>query len=177
MSPEQIRRQPYGFKVDIWAIGCVIYTLCHLEAPFLGDNFLTLGHSITTLNPKPLPAKYSPSLQGLVNIMLEKDQNIRPKIKEIIKMIPSSIRARYKKPCNSIINEIKEKEKNPKVEILPLISPYKRTSQYIIKEGFQTLIIPERKKHIKDIPDLPRAYSRNLDKSRSKTTVHDLYKV
>ena len=135
MSPEQIRRQPYGFKVDIWAIGCVIYTLCNLEAPFLGDNLLTLGHNITSLIPKPLPAKYSPTLQGLVNLMLEKDQNIRPKIKDIFTFIPSSIQARYKKPLNNVYTERKETKETPeslKVDTLPLISPYKRNSQYQI---------------------------------------------
>ena len=30
LSPELIKQQPYDFKIDIWAFGCVIYYLASL---------------------------------------------------------------------------------------------------------------------------------------------------
>ena len=173
MSPEQIRRQPYGFKVDIWGIGCIIYTLCTLDAPFIGDNFLTLGYNITTNAPKAIPPRYSPNLQSLVNSLLEKDQSVRPHIKETIKMIPTTIRNRYRKPENIIPAAVKTQ----KIEPLPLLSPNKRPSPPKLREGFHSLIVSARKFNPHETPDLPRSFSRNLDKSRSRATVNDLYNI
>ena len=34
LSPEMIKHQPYDYKVDIWAIGCVLYNLAALRPPF-----------------------------------------------------------------------------------------------------------------------------------------------
>lgn len=36
LSPELIKQKPYSFKVDVWALGCVIYHLAALEPPFAG---------------------------------------------------------------------------------------------------------------------------------------------
>lgn len=177
MSPEQIRHQPYGFKVDVWAIGCVIYSLCSLESPFSGDNLITLGHNITTLTPKPLPPRYSPNLQTLVSMLLEKDQNLRPKIKEVIRCIPASTKTRYKKPLENY-----NPERVIKTEILPVIVPQKTQvsktavdkSAYITHDYMHGLTVSARKFNISDTPELPRSISRNLNKSRSRTTVSDL---
>lgn len=173
MSPEQIRRQPYGFKVDIWGIGCVVYTLCSLEAPFIGDNFLTLGHNITTVTPKPIPPRYSPSLQSLLHLLLEKDHSLRPKIKEVIRMIPTNIKNRYRKPDNKMNFIVK----TMKVETLPALSPVKPPSPLKLRENLHSLISAARKFNPCEAPDLPRSFSRNLDKSKSRATVNDLYNI
>ena len=34
LSPEVIRQHPYDFRVDIWALGCVAYSLSTLTTPF-----------------------------------------------------------------------------------------------------------------------------------------------
>ena len=170
MSPEQIRHQPYGLKVDIWAIGCVLYNLCTLEAPFSGDNLLTLGHNITNMNPKPLPHRYSPRLQGFVNLLLEKDQDARPKIKDVIKLIPNSIKTRYQKPVEVIAGEGKTN-----VGTLPMLSPVKNVSVRV--EPVKNFTISHRKFHITDAHEFPRSISRNLNNSKSRTTVYDLYNV
>ena len=149
-----------------------MYTLCNLEAPFIGDNLITLGHNITTMTPKPLLPRYSPSLQGLVNLLLEKNHNIRPNVKEMIKMIPASVKNRYKKPAESYNFIVKIQ--NP--QTLPVLYPSK-PCQRKPSETFQGLNISARKFNISDTPELPRTISRNLDKSKSRTTVHDLYKV
>lgn len=33
-SPEQIRKQPFNFKVDIWALGCLLHYLACQQPPF-----------------------------------------------------------------------------------------------------------------------------------------------
>jgi NIMA (never in mitosis gene a)-related kinase 1/4/5 len=33
-TPEQIKGQPFDFKIDIWALGCVMYYMACKKAPF-----------------------------------------------------------------------------------------------------------------------------------------------
>jgi NIMA (never in mitosis gene a)-related kinase len=42
-SPELIRRQPYDYKTDMWALGCVMHYMACLEHPFLA-NPIKKGH-------------------------------------------------------------------------------------------------------------------------------------
>lgn len=34
MAPEQISGQGYGFGVDYWALGILVYAMLHIETPF-----------------------------------------------------------------------------------------------------------------------------------------------
>jgi len=46
MAPELIVKKPYGYKVDVWACGCVLYSmLCGMMA-FDGDSKKELHQSI-----------------------------------------------------------------------------------------------------------------------------------
>lgn len=33
-SPEVLRKQPFDFKIDLWALGCIIHYIACLEIPF-----------------------------------------------------------------------------------------------------------------------------------------------
>lgn len=33
-APEMIQHLPYSFEVDLWALGCVFYSLANLKHPF-----------------------------------------------------------------------------------------------------------------------------------------------
>ena len=52
LAPELVKQQPYDFKADIWALGCVLYTLAALDSPFKAPNFTALGYQITNKSPK-----------------------------------------------------------------------------------------------------------------------------
>ena len=84
LSPEMIKQQPYDYKIDIWGLGCILYTLASHDAPFLGSNLITLGMSIINRTPKPLPGIYSRKLNNLVLLLLEKKPEDRPDISQVI---------------------------------------------------------------------------------------------
>ena len=91
LAPELVRQVPYDLKVDIWALGCVLYQVSCMEAPFVGDNLISLGYSIVNRRPKQLPPNYSARLNDFVMILLSKKPQDRPGIKEVIKMLPNQL--------------------------------------------------------------------------------------
>ena len=77
MSPEVFAHQPYGSKIDVYSLGCSLYELCHFSAPRLplpGVN--QMGEIFTELKDMPPknPGNYSPELENLIRLMIEKDQ-------------------------------------------------------------------------------------------------------
>lgn len=54
MSPEQIKGERCGPKTDIYAVGCVMYTMLAGNPPYTGDNPLAVMYQHMTAEPKPL---------------------------------------------------------------------------------------------------------------------------
>lgn len=73
MSPEVCQNDPYSFKSDVWALGCVLYELCTLKHAFSADNLLGLVYKIVRDTQDPIPSIYSKELQGLINDLLNKN--------------------------------------------------------------------------------------------------------
>lgn len=84
MSPEICQNLPYSFKSDVWSLGCVLFELCTLEHPFKSPNLLNLVYKIVHEDPGPIPSKYSPELQDLVLLLLQKRVSDRPTLDELI---------------------------------------------------------------------------------------------
>eukprot|EP01043_Picozoa_sp_COSAG02_P041781 COSAG02_NODE_3494_length_6656_cov_2.237151_3_plen_304_part_01 len=88
LSPEVVMRRPYCAKVDVWAMGCLMYTLLALKAPFMGHNLIDLAQAITKKAPQRLPDSYSKELRYTVGQMLRKDPARRPSINEVLGFVP-----------------------------------------------------------------------------------------
>ena len=65
-----------------------MYHLACLEAPFIGDNLISLGYNIVHKTPKQLSPIYTPKLSTLIMKFLEKNPNNRPKISDILDYFP-----------------------------------------------------------------------------------------
>jgi serine/threonine protein kinase len=91
LSPEVIRKEPYNFKIDQWAIGCVIYHLAALAPPFESDNIISLGYNICNKFQKSLPKQYSKKLKDFVWEFLSKDPKNRPDMKIIDIKFPPQV--------------------------------------------------------------------------------------
>jgi len=147
LSPELVKQLPYDFKVDIWALGCVIYHLAALEPPFMGDNLITLGYNIVHKNPKALPDSYTNKLTMLINKFLEKNPSSRPKISDMWDYFPQKVKGKalFSEPNENlqpgIVNRIElhnvnsakllkveEVEKKPQDKDKSLGSPLKKPS-------------------------------------------------
>lgn len=95
LSPEVVMRRPYCAKVDVWAMGCLMYTLLALKAPFTGHNLIDLAQAITKKAPQRLPDSYSKELRYTVGQMLRKDPARRPSINEVLGFVPERITEFY----------------------------------------------------------------------------------
>lgn len=73
MSPELCQNQPYSYKSDVWALGCVLYELCTLKHAFSADNLLGLVYKIVQDKQPPIPDCYSSELSDLINALLNKN--------------------------------------------------------------------------------------------------------
>ena len=113
ISPELCKDQPYNDKSDVWSLGCVLYELCTLNHPFEGGTQVEIYEKIMTQKFKAISPDYSLELQKMVDLLLEKDEKKRPKMKDILKMKCVIDRAnKYSINIDLVENGIIEEEKN-----------------------------------------------------------------
>ena len=72
-APELLAKREFRFKVDIWALGCILYELCTLEKAFY-PYYKGKIYNQTPLN------QYSPELQNLISQLLQIEPELRPSI-------------------------------------------------------------------------------------------------
>ena len=84
LAPELVKHKPYDFKVDIWALGIIMYYLTCLSPPFMCDNLTELASLITKSEPKELPKYYNDHFKQLIMSFLAKDPEDRPTAKQAL---------------------------------------------------------------------------------------------
>ena len=80
MAPELFKNQPYGYKSDMWSLGCVLFELCNLRHAFDALSINGLAIKILHGNVQSINPMYSKNLKNLVNKLL----NIKPKMRPTI---------------------------------------------------------------------------------------------
>lgn len=86
ISPEIYRQEPYWTKSDIWSLGWVLYELCTLNRPFIGDRPLIVGYNVINKEHYPIQEWYSADIRNLIDQLLWKDPSKRPSIDEILEI-------------------------------------------------------------------------------------------
>jgi len=84
MAPEVLHQHPYSFETDIWSLGSVMYEMCTLQLPFVGNTLDTLKETVSDATPYIPGDRYRPELRQLITRMFAKDPKARPTAEEII---------------------------------------------------------------------------------------------
>lgn len=85
MSPEIWQNKVYDKSCDIWSLGCMIYELCALRPPFLGNDLPGLKRSVLSGRFPSISSKYSSGLQRIIELMLSVNPRQRPSASDLLK--------------------------------------------------------------------------------------------
>ena len=106
LSPEICMEKPYNDKSDVWAIGCILYELCTFNYPFNAKSQGALLLKILNSQPEKIDNNYySKDLQNMINLLLNKNYELRPSCRDILKMKIILEKAKKYNLINDITNE------------------------------------------------------------------------
>jgi serine/threonine protein kinase len=76
MAPEIVRREPYGFKIDWWALGILSYELLFGKTPFAHQNRSRMFGDIQSRAPT-FPEHTDPNIVHFISGLLDKNPKTR----------------------------------------------------------------------------------------------------
>ncbi|CAF0781193.1 unnamed protein product [Brachionus calyciflorus] len=84
IAPEVLNKKGHSYEVDVWSLGCILYTLLIGKPPFetscLKDTYAKIKKNEYTIPPN----KISTPAKNLINHLLQADPNLRPTMCQIL---------------------------------------------------------------------------------------------
>ena len=99
-APEMVdlyRNQEVGEKVDVWALGCILYSLCYIDHPFKDSSSLQILNAAYTI---PVSPSHPSSVQRLIRALLAPDPTLRPAAADVLAAV-HKLRAALADPASS----------------------------------------------------------------------------
>ena len=85
IAPEMWKHFKYNEKVDIWSLGCLIYELCALRRPFVGNSYAELSRKVCKGQFRDIPYRYNKKLNRIIHRCLSLEVSIRPTAGRLLK--------------------------------------------------------------------------------------------
>lgn len=83
IAPEVLTKKGHSFEVDIWSIGCILYTLLVGKPPFETQTLKDTYQRIRK-NEYHIPSKVTPEARALISKLLHGDPAQRPSCEQIL---------------------------------------------------------------------------------------------
>ncbi|VDO26148.1 unnamed protein product [Haemonchus placei] len=83
IAPEVLDKKGHSFEVDIWAIGCILYTLLFGRPPFETKS-LKETYSRIKMNQYRVPSSAGQTVSHLIQNLLAADPAKRPTVKQVL---------------------------------------------------------------------------------------------
>ncbi|KAL3121369.1 hypothetical protein niasHT_008351 [Heterodera trifolii] len=83
ITPEMVDKKEHSYEVDIWAIGCILYTLL-VGNPLFETETLEDTYNRIKANQYTIPPKIGKNAAALITHLLEPDPAKRPRVTEIL---------------------------------------------------------------------------------------------
>ncbi|KAK2568246.1 Serine/threonine-protein kinase PLK1 [Acropora cervicornis] len=83
IAPEVLNKKGHSFEVDVWSLGCILFTLLVGKPPFETQSLQDTYKRIKR-NEYYIPSKVSHSAQLLIIKLLRPDPSTRPNLKQVL---------------------------------------------------------------------------------------------